>query len=230
MMEGAEIVVPPHIFSPERGLMRWKWLLAPILILPFAGQTLGQSSDEGTPPTLGDAAKQNKTISKSKAKRVFTDDNLSVRKNPLPVVALQGVDNSQDVLDAIHEFKETHTAAETERVVHEWYDEQAEVLSAAIDANTKIAQHNQLKMEMQQDGYGYGGGGASDGDYRKVREHQIVETWGQRIDARNNRDNWQTIMRIQQAFMRVRCDTFWNRSKTPYDWFRIRNANGVGTY
>jgi len=37
-------------------------------------------------------------------------------------------------------------------------------------------------------------------------------------------------MRIQQAFFRVRCDVILNRGKTAYDWFRIRNANGVGTY
>src|ERR1022692_2681733 len=208
--------------------MGWKWLLAPILLLPFAGQTLGQSNDEGAPPTLGDVAQKNKDTSKSKAKRVFTDDDLSVRKIPIPVVALEGADNTQTVLDTIHEFKRTHDAAETERVVHEWFDEQSEVLSAAIDANNRIAQHNQIKMEAAQDGYGYGGG--YDGDYNKLRQRQLSEVWAQRSDARSNRDNWQVVMRIQQAFVRVRCDAILNRGKMPYDWFRIRNANGVGTY
>jgi len=227
-MERVEIVVS-FTFSRQRGLMRWKWLLVPILILPFIGQTLAQSSDEGAPP-LGDVAKNNcKNTSKSKAKRVFTDDDMSVRKSPIPGVALQGVENTQDVLDAIHEFKKTHDAAETERVVHEWFDEQSAVLSAAIDANAKIAQHNQLKMEMAQDSYAYYGD-PEDRDYRKVREHQIAENMGQRSEARNNRDNWQVIMRIQQVFLQVRCDVILNRNKTAYDWFRIRNANGVGTY
>jgi len=208
--------------------MRWQWLLAPLLILPFAGQTLGQNSDEGPPP-LGDVAKKNKETSKSKAKRVFTDEDMSARrKNPFPAVALQGADNTQEVLDTIHEFRRTHDAAETERVVHEWYDEQSVVLSDAIDANNRIAQHNQIKMEAAQDGYGYGV--AYDGDYQKLRQRQLSEVWAQRSDARSNRDNWQVIMRIQQAFLRVRCDAILNRGKTPYDWFRIRNANGVGTY
>ncbi|MGA2456376.1 MAG: hypothetical protein ABSF85_02190 [Terriglobales bacterium] len=74
--------------------MRWKWLLATILILPFAGQVLGQNSDDGTPPPLGDVAKKNKDTSKSKAKWVVTDDDPSVRKNPLPAVALEGADNT----------------------------------------------------------------------------------------------------------------------------------------
>jgi hypothetical protein len=212
--------------------MRWKWLLAPVFLLLIVGQTLGQSNDEGAPAPLGDVAKKNKDNSKSKAKRVFTDDDLSVRKNPIPAIALEGVDNTQLVLDTIHEFKTTHDAAETERVVHEWFDEQSEVLSAAIDANNRIAQHNQVKMEAAQDGYGYGNqyGGAYDGDYNKLRQRQLSEMWAQRSDARSNRDNWQVVTRIQQTFLRVRCDAIWNRGKAPYDWFRIRNANGVGTY
>ncbi|MFY9659349.1 MAG: hypothetical protein WAJ97_01925 [Terriglobales bacterium] len=213
--------------------MPWKWLLALILILPFAGMALGQtaSNDESAPTSLADAAKKNKDTSKNKAKRVFTDDDMSLRKSPIPAIALEGPDNSQTVLDAIHQFKGTHDPAETERVLHEWYDEQAEVLSAAIDANNRIAQHNQIKMEAAQDGYGYGGPyGNYDGDYNKLRQRQLSEMWAQRSDARSNRDNWQVVTRIQQAFLRVRCDAIWNRSKMPYDWFRIRNANGVGTY
>jgi len=50
------------------------------------------------------------------------------------------------------------------------------------------------------------------------------------MDARTSQNNWLNINRIQQAFVRVRCDGIFNRGKSPYDWFRIRNANGVGTY
>ncbi|MGA3088914.1 MAG: hypothetical protein ABSD75_09895 [Terriglobales bacterium] len=211
--------------------MVWKWLLAPMLIVPLAGQVLGQNNDDGgPPPSLGEVAKKNKDTSRSKAKRVFTDDEVSVRKSPIPAIALEGPDNTQAVLDTIHEFKATHDAAETERVVHEWFDEQSEVLASAIEANNRIAQHNQIKMEAAQDGYGGPYGGVSDGDYNKLRQRQLSEMWAQRSDARSNRDNWQVVSRIQGAFGRVRCDAILNRGKAPYDWFRIRNANGVGTY
>jgi len=209
--------------------MRWKWLLVPILVLPFALQTLAQTNDEGAPP-LGDVAKKNKDATKSKAKIVFTDEDMATRRGPIPAIALQGVDNTQDVLDAIHEFKTSHDAEKTERVVHAWFDEQNEVLSAAIDANAKIAQHNQFKMEAAQDESLHGYGAGYDGDYRRMQQRRLSDVLSQRVDVRNNRDNWQVIMRIQQTFLRVRCDAVWNRSKMPYDWFRIRNANGVGTY
>ena len=74
--------------------MGWKWLLALILVVPFAGQVLGQSTDEGATP-LGDVAKKNKDCSKNKAKQVITDDDMSARrKNPIPVISIAGADNS----------------------------------------------------------------------------------------------------------------------------------------
>jgi hypothetical protein len=208
--------------------MRWKYLVM-ILILPITGRAFGQNSDNGTAPPLGDVAKQNKNHqdgAKSKAKHVFSDDDVPVRNSPIPAIALQGVENIEDVLNAIHEFRATHDAAETERVVHAWFDEQTEVLSGAIDANSKLAQHNQLRMESAQDRAPV----VYDGDYSKLQQSQMTERWSQRVDARSNRDNMQTIMRIQQTFARVRIDAILNRGKTPYDWFKIRSANGVGTY
>ena len=210
--------------------MRWKCLLVMILILPLTGQTFGQNSDDGAAPPLGDGAKKNKNDNKdgakSKPKHVFSDDDVPVRNSPIPAIALQGVENIEDVLNAIHEFRATHDGAETERVVHAWFDEQTEVLSAAIDANTKLIQHNQLRMEAAQDRAPV----VYDGDYSKLQQSQMTERWSQRVDARSNRDNMQTIMRIQQTFARVRIDAILNRGKTPYDWFKIRCSNGIGTY
>jgi hypothetical protein len=219
-----------------------KWFLALILILPLSVTALGQNSaDDGAPP-LGDLAKKNKCTDKTKAKKVFTDDDMEVRNGPIPAIALQGPDNIGAILDVIHELKRTHDAAETEQLVHEWYDKEAEVLSTAIDNNVRNAEHNQVKMEAAQDRYAYGNGypyGYGNGygqgydyesDYKKMQQHQLSERWSQRSDARNTQENWQTIARIQQAFVRIRCDVLMNRGKVPYDWFRIRNASGIGSY
>jgi hypothetical protein len=131
--------------------MHRNWILATLVIL-FAWQALGQNSDERG-PSLGEIAKKNKNndSSRSKAKRVITDDDVNVRSNPIPVIAVQGPDNTDEVLNEIREFKRTHDAAETERVVHQWFDEQSDVLSAAIEANARIAQNTQMRMEVQQD-------------------------------------------------------------------------------
>ena len=76
---------------------------------------------------------------------------MSVRKSPIPSIALQGADNTEEVLVAIHDFRATHDAAATEDVVHDWFDEQTEDLSEAIAANLRLQKHNQMRMESAQD-------------------------------------------------------------------------------
>jgi hypothetical protein len=217
--------------------MRWHWLLALILLFAFAGATFGQNpdgqnSEQSGTPSLGEAAKKNKEASKSKAKRVITDEDL-LDRSPIPVIATTGLDNTDDILNAIHEFRRTHDASETERVVHDWFDGQTEALSAAIDANSRLAQHYQQRMEVNQDESAYGYQYDPD-SYSKMQQKQITDRRAQRVDARNNRDNWQVIMRIQQTFVKVRADMFMAhamaQTRMAYDWFKIRNANGLGSY
>jgi hypothetical protein len=215
--------------------MRWHWLIALIVLLVCAGPTFGQSleaqtSEPSAAPSLGDVAKKNKESAKGKAKRVVTDDDVSARSNPIPVIALQGPDNTEDILNAIHELRKTHDASEAERIVHEWFDEQSDVLSSAIEANAKLAQHTQLRMEVAQDENMYNNQYDPDRDYSKVQQRQIADRRLQRVDARNNRDNFQIITRIQQIFAKVRVDMFMAHTKSAYDWFKIRNTNGVGVY
>jgi hypothetical protein len=215
--------------------MRWHLLFALILLLVLAGPTFGQTSDgqnsePSGAPSLGDVAKKNKDSAKGKAKRVVTDDDVSVRSNPIPVIALQGADNTEGILNAIHEFRKSHDAGETERVVREWFDEQTDVLSSAIEANARLAEHNQMRMEVAQDQSAYSNQYDPDRDYSKVQQKQLIDRRAQRVDARSNRDNWQVIMRIQQTFAKVRNDMFMSHTKSAYDWFKIRNANGVGAY
>ena len=139
--------------------MRSKFLLTLILALPFLGHSFGQSSDSSD-PSLGEVAKKNDAVRKekdasAKPKHVFTDDDMSVRKSPIPSIALQGADNTEEVLAAIHDFRATHDAAATEDVVHDWFDEQTEDLSEAIAANLRLQKHNQMRMESAQDRSSY---------------------------------------------------------------------------
>jgi hypothetical protein len=217
--------------------MRSEWLLALILILPFMRQSLGQSSDTSA-PSLGDVARKNDAAKKekdasAKPKRVFTDDDMSIRKSPIPSIALQGVDNTEEVLAAIHAFRATHDAAATEEEVHAWFDQQTEVLSAAIDANTQQQKHNQMRMEAAQDRSPYPYNYAYDPDSSKMNERMTTERWSQRVQMRSSQENFQVIGRIQQALTKVRLDVICRPNKNQagaYDWFKIRAANGVGLY
>src|SRR5258708_13872045 len=135
--------------------MRWHWLLALILLCGFAGPTFGQNAEESGAPPLGDVAKKNRAGSKVKAKRVLTDDDLSARSNPIPVIALEGAENTDNILDAIHQYRRVRDAAETERVVREWFDEESEGLSAASEVNSRLSQHTQFWVEMSPNQYAH---------------------------------------------------------------------------
>ncbi len=159
---------------------------------------------------------------------------MSIRKSPIPSIALQGTENSLEILTAIHDYRANHSAEETEDAVHEWFGEQSEVLSAAIDANVRTQKHNQMRMEAAQDraaypyNYNYDPDSAS-----KMNERMTTERWSQRVESRSAQENFQAISRIQQTLMKVRFDVICRPNKTKpaaYDWFKVRTANGVGTY
>ena len=158
---------------------------------------------------------------------------MSVRKSPIPSIALQGADNTEEVLVAIHDFRATHDAAATEDVVHDWFDEQTEDLSEAIAANLRLQKHNQMRMESAQDRSSYPYNYAYDPDPAKMNERLTTERWSQRVESRSSQENFQVIGRIQQALTRVRLDVICRPNKTKpaaYDWFKIRTANGVGSF
>jgi hypothetical protein len=222
--------------------MTSKWLLILLIVLPLTRPSFAQSGDDANPP-LGDVAKKNEAAKKNAAKkegdgssgpkRVFTDDDMSIRKSPIPALALQGADNVEDVMAAIHEFRAKHNPEETENVVHEWFDEETQALSAAIDATTRLSKHYQLRMESVQDRSGYPYNNGFDGDYSKYNERITTERWSQRVDARSSQENFQIVSRIQQALIKVRADVICRPYKTKsaaYDWFKILNANGVGAF
>ena len=219
--------------------MRSSYLVALAFVLSWALPSIAQGGDTTAP--LGDVAKKNETAKKEngsgdapKVKHVFTDDDMSLRKNPIPSITLQGTENTDDILAAIHEYRSSHSPEQTEDIVHAWFDEQAAVLSDAIDANVRTQKRNQLRMEAAQDRNSYPYNNYNfDGDYTKLNERQTAERWSQRVETRSTQENLQVMGRIQQVFMRVRADVICRPNKTKsaaYDWFRIRTANGVNTY
>ena len=153
--------------------MRSAILVILSLVFSISGKVASQNTDAAQP--LGDVAKKNDTAKKenagTKAKRVFTDDDMSVRKSPIPSIALQGADNTEEVVASIHDFRAKHNAEDTENTLHEWFDAQAEVLTAAIDANVRMQKHNQMRWESVQDRGPY----IYDGDNAKLNERQITE-------------------------------------------------------
>ena len=208
-----------------------------LLVLLLGCTSLAQTSDNSVP--LGDAAKKCEAAKKdkdasAKAKKVFTDEDMSARRGPIPSIALQGPENTEEILNAIHEFRANHDPASTEEAVHKWFDQETATLSDAIDASTRMQKHNQLRAENAQDTnsyprYNY----PQDYDSSRYRESMTSQVWSQRIETRTSQENVQIIARVQQVMMKVRVDVYCRPYKTrpaAYDWFKIRTANGVNAY
>lgn len=73
---------------------------APALIFVTSLHSLGQTSGSNASPPLGDIVKKSKQTVAPKSKVVVNDDNLNSQRGPIPGIAFEGVDNSDEIIRA----------------------------------------------------------------------------------------------------------------------------------
>ncbi len=84
-------------------------------------------------PSVADAARASRNAA-VKAKKVYGEDSLRVRKTEFPDVS-DSANNSQQIVSEITRYYIEHTPGQTEKVLHEWYDAQdAEIGRMAEEA------------------------------------------------------------------------------------------------
>jgi hypothetical protein len=179
-----------------------------------------ESQNQGQ--SLADIAKEAKKNKAAHAKKEITDDDMETKKGPLPRLNMDGTDNSDEVIQAIGDFKAKHDDQKTEQAIRNWYDEYDEMLATAIRDN--------IQMRDQRESTSYHGyelcqQGVS---YKQCQERRQTEIRGNRHDQFVMRDNGMVTGRIQQAFMKIR--TGIGRYNLHYDSFKVRNANGNGSF
>lgn len=175
-----------------------------------AAQTVPPSTLAPPPPTsssdkpVAAAVRDSKAQKTPHAKRVFTNEDMDANIGPLPPLKMDGIDNSDQVIAGIGEYRKKHTPEQIEQAVRDWYDEYDSQLAAAIQDNQN---RSVLMQENQANGYDLCRQG---GDYEKCANRQMAEAVGARNDqtviARNNA----LIHRLQNAFMKIRngsCNT-----------------------
>jgi hypothetical protein len=159
---------------------------------------------------------------KTHAAKVFTDDDMEVHKSPLPVLNLEGDDNTDAILRAIAKYKETHNAEQTEQVVHDWYDE----YDAMLASNAREAgMYRSLRESNTYNGYDLC---QQSTDYEHCEKRRQSELRGQRMDGLKIRQDMERIGRIQQGLMKIRTGLMTMRLN--YAWFKVRNGNGIGSF
>ncbi len=86
--------------------------------------------------SLADAAKDAKKNKTAHAAKAITDEDMDSRKGPLPRLNMEGTENSDEIIQAISEFKAKHNERETEQALHDWYNEYDTMLATAIRETT----------------------------------------------------------------------------------------------
>lgn len=192
-------------------------LLTGSFLASFAQTTADQ------PKSLGDVARESKKGKKEQAKIVLSDDTQQLRKPLIPDVFDGGIDNIDEILKAINDYRSTHNLQETEAIVHLWYEKHDALLANAIEANRRIEQRERDRQ------MGYQVSDEQPRSQAEYQELQHIELISRRDDLRHKQENGLLSARIQQAFTRVR-----PQMKSKYamniDWFKIRCGNGNCSY
>jgi hypothetical protein len=179
------------------------------------------SSAEAPPKSVAEIAKSAKKPSSMHAKKLITNEDLE-GNDTLPKLSLDGDDNTDEIVQAIGEYKSNHSKDETEEAVHDWYSRYDSILASSAQQNA----HTQ-KQRSSTDYH----------DYWNCQDFPNYENCvlRRRQDMLDQHDaqlrigaNFAAIGRIQQGFMKVRAGIA--RYNLQYSWFKIRNANGVGSY
>jgi hypothetical protein len=179
----------------------------------------GSSSDSASGSSVA-AAAQSAKAHKAKSAKVFTDEDMEAHKSPIPVMNLEGDDNTEAIIAAIQTYKEKHKPEETEQAVHDWYDEyDAMLASNAREANM----YRSLRQSNTYNGYDLC---QQSSDYEHCEKRRLSELRGQRMDALKISEDMSKVGRLQQGLLKIKQAL--STMHLNYSWFRVRNGNGIG--
>ena len=187
---------------------------------PCPPRASGSPRDEQS--ALAAAAQNAKNQRAGKAKKVFTDDDMSLRHGPFAKLNLEGADNGDSILDSMIEYKKGHSPEETESAIRTWFEEYDTLLEAAIEESKQL---RTLRNANTSNGYELCQEG---GDYEKCEKRRRSEVRGAMYDQNKIQENGVTIGRIQQTLMRIRNGL--SVQVGSYPWFKVRSANGIGNF
>lgn len=171
------------------------------------------------PKSLADIARESKVEKKDQAKVVLSEDSGKIQRPLIPDVFYGGMDNTDEILRALDEYKSNHNAQETEAVLRIWFDKHDALLASAIEENQRIEQRERDRQ------MGYGAADVEPRSQQEYMELQRIVVISRREDAKHKQENGLLAARIQQTFGKVRTQV---RSKyaMKVEWFKIRCGNG----
>lgn len=186
-------------------------------ILWAASFAIAQNGEQ--PKSLGDLARESKTEKKDQARLIKSDDLPENGKPVIPDVFSGGIDNSDEILKALDDYKNSHNAQETEAVLRIWYEKHDALMANAIEENKRIEQRERDRQ------LGYVLTDVQPRSQQEYAEAQRAALISRRDDLKRKQDNGLLTARIQQTFQKVRSQV---RSKygMKVEWFKVRCGNG----
>src|SRR5262249_39495368 len=119
-----------------------------------------------------------------------------------------------EIVKAIGEFRKTHTRAQTEQLVHDWYNKHDSLLARATSENQRISDRESARQKVN--AYGYD-------NYRQAQANYESDVRAGREDYQRIRENAMLAGKIQQSLSKV-----WNQLRSQgmdFDWFKLRCGN-----
>ena len=187
-----------------------RWCLAALIAFPVLVFCQSES------PSLGDVARQSRathTTEPTKTKHVLEDEDVASHKGPIPEISLTQTSNAQQIIAAIQTYGEKHNDQETEQAVHEWYDDEMNIVRAALHHRVTIYQDrmtpgtsNTLDQQHYYD------------DYREYQESQSSKFERDISDLKQLGGYDQVISRISGGLRAVKIGIE-TQKRFQYSWF-----------
>jgi len=199
---------------------------APVFVLLLGGIASAMAQTTADPPkSLAEIAEQSRKEKEKKdpAKIVLSDETQQLRKSVIPDVFSGGIDNYDEILKAIEEYRGTHNPQETESVVRAWYEKHDAMLANAIEENRRIEQSERDRQ------MGYPVTDAKPRSPEEYQEMKRVAIISRRDDLKHKQENGLLMARIQQAFTRIR-PVLKSKYGMNIEWMKIRCGNGNCSY
>lgn len=202
-----------------------------LAVVALAATSLSAQQEDSACDTKADTKSLGEIVSKtssgSTTSKIRIDDDsldgvISKVKAPIPDISLEGLDNSDEIVTAINDYKSHHSPEETETVLKDWRDRHEAILIRAAEENKALSDR------LQDQRYYYREQTDSD-DYRKAQQQYLDQQKSAQLNQRSMMENGMRIGRIQQTFTKVRTGISM-RCHLQYDWFKVPDANGIGSF
>jgi hypothetical protein len=146
-----------------------------LAVVALAATSLSAQQQESACDTKSDTKSLGEIASKkssgSTTSKIRIDDDsldgvISKVKAPIPDITLEGLDNSDEIVTAINDYKSHHSPEGTETVLKDWWDRHEAILIRAADENKALSDR------LQDQRYYYREQTNSD-DYRKAQQQYL---------------------------------------------------------